>query len=109
MAVVRRNPIALSDANRKVLESWTQEFDRSWDEGRLPAWVRQLPPSESPLRLAALLELVKIDLRRHWLVGRERTAEAYVKDHPELNASKEVLLDLALHEYDVRAEAGKPA
>jgi serine/threonine protein kinase len=109
MAAVRRNPVALSDANRKLLEDWTQQFDRNWDEGRLPAWVRQLPPSESPLRLAALLELVKIDLRRHWLAGRERTVEYYLKDHPELAASKDVLLDLALHEYDVRREAGKPA
>ena len=53
MAVSQHNPVVLSEANRQVLETWRVEFERSWDEGRLAAWARQLPPSESPLRLAA--------------------------------------------------------
>ena len=45
---------------------WLEEFDQSWEDGRLRVMVRQLPPAPSPLRLPALVELVKIDLRRRW-------------------------------------------
>ena len=53
---------ALSAANRQVLEGWLVEFDQSWADGRLAARVQQLPPVGHPLRLPALLEMVKIDI-----------------------------------------------
>jgi hypothetical protein len=45
----------LTEHDRRVLEDWLAEFDRTWDEGRLAARVRELPPPESPLRLPALV------------------------------------------------------
>ena len=86
-----------------------QEFERGWDESRLATWVRQLPPSESPLRLAALLELAKIDLRRRWQAGKPRPAEEYLREHRELLSSREVVLSFLQHEFEIRRDAGSPA
>jgi hypothetical protein len=37
MAAASTNLRQLADADRRVLESWLLEFDRSWDESRLAA------------------------------------------------------------------------
>jgi hypothetical protein len=55
----------LTDEDRRQLEAWLGEFGRSWTPQRLGACARKLPP-DSPLRLLALTEMVKIDLERQW-------------------------------------------
>jgi predicted Ser/Thr protein kinase len=99
----------LNEDDRRVLEEWLAEFDRSWDEGRLAARVRELPPQESPLRLPALIEMVKIDLRRRWERGRRVIVEAYLKTYPELGTADTVPVDLLLAEHQVRRQSGSRA
>src|SRR5438477_12690208 len=109
MPVNQRSPVVLSEANRRMLDAWRVEFERSWEPGRLASWVRQLPPSDSPLRLAALLELTKIDQRQHFQRGRQVLIETYLADYPELGARPALILDLVVHEFDLRRQLGLPA
>src|SRR5262245_11053180 len=74
----------LSGADRRLLEAWLAEFDRDWTPGQLATRVRDLPLPGQPLRFVALLELVRIDLRRHWQQGVQMTVESYLLSYPEL-------------------------
>jgi serine/threonine protein kinase len=105
----RSSPVSLSETNRRLLDTWRAEFERSWEPGRLAVWARRLPPGDSPLRLAALLELSKIDQRQHFQRGRQVLVEAYLADFPELAGRAGLVLDLVLHEFELRRELGLPA
>ena len=51
------------------------------------------PPSPtvgSPLRLPALVELIKIDLERQWQLGKQPTIESYLAAFPELGGHDDV-------------------
>jgi predicted Ser/Thr protein kinase len=99
----------LSDDQRQVLESWVVDFDLSWDEDRLAAWVRRLPPRGDGLRLPALVEMIKIDLERRWQRGRRARLEGYVKALPELGTPDHLPADLLLAEYEARRLCGARA
>src|SRR5262249_56298651 len=91
-------PLAdLPDPLRELLEVWLVEFDQSWDEGRLAARARQIPP-DHPLRLPALAEMVKIDQENHWRRGRPVPLESYLHDYPALGTPATVAADLILAE-----------
>jgi serine/threonine protein kinase len=109
MTIAKANVANLSDENQRVLELWLTEFDLSWHADLLAARVRALPPAENPLRLPALIEMVKIDLRRQWERGRQSTVEDYLKTHPELGTPETVPADLLLTEFEVRRQFGTPA
>lgn len=96
--------LQLADADRRLLESWLVEFDQAWQAGQLAAWVRRLPSPGSVLRLPALVELVKIDLERHWEQGSRVALEVYLKDYPELGTPESVLPDLLQVEFEVRRQ-----
>jgi HEAT repeat protein len=96
----------LAPGQRRQLDQWLQEFEQSWDESRLGSRARGLPPPEDPLRRAALLEMIKIDLRRRWQSGRHVRLEAYLKNFPELGTADTVPADLILAEYHARRLAG---
>jgi predicted Ser/Thr protein kinase len=98
----------LSDDKRQVLEAWLVEFDLSWDEGRLAAWVRKLPPQWDCLRRVALVEMVKIDLERRWQRGQPARLEGYLKALPELGPPDSLPADLLLAEYEARRGCGVP-
>jgi hypothetical protein len=100
---------ALSPQRRKALQTLLQSFASSWDEHRLGALVRQLPPRKDPLRLPALIELVKLDLERQWQSGRHVKVEAYLKALPELGDAGSAPPDLIHCEYQARQQAGSPA
>jgi hypothetical protein len=87
------------------VESWLFEFDRSWHAGQLAEQVRKLPPG-SPLRIVALVELVKIDLERQWQQGRPACVEGYLRAYPELGTADTVPTDLIAKEYEVRRQSG---
>jgi predicted Ser/Thr protein kinase len=99
----------LTEDDRRVLQGWLDEFDRSWGEGRLAARVRELPPPESPVRRPALIEMVKIDMRRRWERGRRVIVEAYLKTYPELGTAETVPVDLLEAECQVRRQFGSRA
>jgi predicted Ser/Thr protein kinase len=99
----------LSDDQRQLLETWLVEFDLSWDEGRLAASARRLPPRGNPLRRPVLIEMVKIDLERRWQRGQRARLEAYVKALPELGGPDGLPADLLLAEYELLQQCGAPA
>jgi hypothetical protein len=96
----------LSAADRRLLEAWLLTFDNAWDEDRLAKQVRDLPPRGEPLRRAALIELIKVDLRRRWQRGRGPRVEAYLKGFPELGTADNVLPELIRAEYEARLVNG---
>jgi serine/threonine protein kinase len=98
----------LSADQCRQLGSWLAEFERSWDEKRLGARLRDLPPPGDPLRLALLLELVRIDLRRRWQLGQKAALESYLKACPELGTPQTAPAVLIAAEYQARLESGAP-
>jgi hypothetical protein len=104
MAVTNPQVWDLSDEQRAQLEGWLVDFERTWDEGRLAARVRELPAG--PLRFPALVELVKIDLERSWQRGRQIAVESYLRDYPELGTPDSVPADLLQAEHEARRQHG---
>jgi serine/threonine protein kinase len=102
------NLVQLSPADRQTVEAWLADFDTTWDENRLKARVRELPPAGSPLRLPALAEMVKLDLRHRWQAGQRARLEGYLKAYPELGTPATVAADVVLAEYEARCRAGAP-
>ncbi|HKI32301.1 MAG TPA: serine/threonine-protein kinase [Gemmataceae bacterium] len=109
MAAVKSKSPALSPNDRRQLEEMLLQFDQSWDEGQLAARVRELPAAAHPLRRAALVELVKLDLEHQWQRERRVKVEAYLKAYPELGKRAAVPADLLLAEWQVRRQFGAPA
>src|SRR5205823_2500620 len=66
-------------------------------------------PTGAPWRRAALVEMVRIDLRRQWQQGHQVHLEAYLMAYPELGTKDTVSTDLIEVEYQVRQEFGKGA
>jgi hypothetical protein len=99
----------LTDNARLQVESLLLSFDQSWSPDRLAEQVRTLPAVGNPLRLAALIELVKVDLERHWQHGRPLHVEDYLARYPELGTADTVAPDLLQTEYEVRQQFGQPA
>jgi serine/threonine protein kinase len=58
-------------------------------------------------RLPALVEMVKLDLSREWLLGRPVTLESYLDSFPELGTAETVAAELILAEYEVRCRSGE--
>jgi predicted Ser/Thr protein kinase len=109
MAAANTNLVRLSDADRQQLEATLLAFEESWSPDRLAERVPALPPAGHPLRLPTLVELVKIDLERHWQLGCRRTVEEYLRAYPELGTAGTVSPDLLQAEYEVRQQFGGPA
>jgi predicted Ser/Thr protein kinase len=99
----------LTEGERRQLEAWLAEFHQSWDDKRLGAQVRKLPPPGSALRQAALTELVKIDLLRQWQKGHRAKLESYMKALPELGTAETVSPELIRAEMAARRTAGAAA
>jgi TPR repeat protein len=93
----------------QTLETWLSRFDASWGDGQLEAFVRALPPPGHPLRLPALVGLVKRDLQRQWARGRRPRVEGYLRSYPELGAPGTAPVELLLAEYEARQQQGAPA
>lgn len=96
----------LASPGREKVEAWLFEFERSWDDGRLKQWFQHLPPPGSPLRLPALIELVRIDLEQNWRRGRRPKIEAYIRFYPEIGSAETVPAYLIAAECAVRTQRG---
>src|SRR5262249_2954574 len=94
-------------AERRELDAWLLGFEEGWNEKRMSEWVRRLPRAGHPRR-AALIEMVKADLRRRWQAGRQVGVERYLKAIPELGGADAVPVELLLAEYEVRQRFGAP-
>jgi WD40 repeat protein/predicted Ser/Thr protein kinase len=95
----------LTDQQRATVERWLADFDQGWDEERLAARAAELPAG--PLRLPALVEMVKIDLERNWQRGRQVTVEEYLARFPELNTPEAVPAGLVAAEAEARRHSGE--
>ena len=96
----------LSDPDQRLLESWLVEFDQSWTKRRLGEWEQRLPPPGERLRRVALVEMVRIDLKRRWQLGQRANLESYLKVLPELGTPETVSPELILAEYKVAIQFG---
>jgi HEAT repeat protein/predicted Ser/Thr protein kinase len=94
----------LSAEERHQIESLLVQFDQGWHEKLLPAAIRQL--ADHPLRRLALIEMIKIDVRRRWQQGKRVLVEGYLKHYPELGTADTIPLDLIAAEYQVRCQFG---
>src|SRR5262245_21144957 len=108
MAAANTQLLRLSEEDRCKLEFLLKEFEDTWTDGCLNDRVRQLPPADSALRAAALIELVKIDLERQWAAGRRPDLESYLSTYPELGTADSVPADLIQAEFEVRKQFGDP-
>src|SRR5436190_17644634 len=99
--------MATSDLQDR-LQVWLRQLNANWDERWLGVQVRKLPPTGDALRLPALVELVKIDLRQQWQHGKHVRIEAYLKVLPELGTPQTVQLDLLRTEIEVCQRHGVP-
>src|SRR5947207_1344746 len=108
MPVNTRETAKLADDERRQLEALLAQFEESWDEQSVAGFPQRLPAA-GPLRRAALIEAVKIDLRRRWGLGRKVLIDGYLKRFAELATAGAVPVDLILAEYEVRREFGAPA
>src|SRR5262249_24965525 len=95
----------LTAEERGRLEAALVEVGLAWDEGQLGARLNAFPPG-TPLRRAALVELVKVDLERQWQRGRRPALAVYLRDYPELGTAATLPAGLIRAEYEVRCQFG---
>jgi WD40 repeat protein len=107
MPAIPERLLELSPPDRLQLEAWLAEFEEAWDEHLLAARVERLPPPGQPLRLPALIELVKIDLERNWQRGRHLPLADYLARYPELGPAEALPPDLLLAEEEVCRQFGE--
>jgi serine/threonine protein kinase len=107
MPAIPARLLELAPVDRLQLEAWLAEFEEAWDEHLLAARVGRLPPPGQPLRLVALIELVKIDLERNWQRGRRLGLADYLARYPELGPADAVPADLRQAEEEVRRQYGE--
>jgi predicted Ser/Thr protein kinase len=100
------NAAGLASEEQQRLDSWLREFDQNWAEGAPATRVRELPP-DGPLRRAALVGMIKIDLRRQRQHGRKKPLEDYLRSYPELGTPETVALDLIQAEVQARRRTGE--
>src|SRR5262249_1217788 len=89
--------------------TWLMAFNQTWTSSSLAECVESLPPVGDRLRLPALVEMVKLDLRRRWEQGVRVEIESYLVRYPELGTSDTVPVGLVKTEYEARQAAGPPA
>ncbi len=93
MAAANAILVQLANEHREQLEALLMEFDTAWDKNRLAVEMKKLAKN-SPLRLPALIEMIKIDLEKRWQTGQRVTVESYLKGFPELGTRNTVSPDL---------------
>jgi serine/threonine protein kinase len=98
--------VTLSSQDQSVVTEHLADFANNWDEKRLAAAIRTLPPADNPLRCAILVGICRIDLKRRWQQGQKVTVESYLKACPELGSPETVAVGLVEAELQAREKAG---
>ncbi len=97
----------LSRAERDQVEQILMTFEEGWNSSQLANVIANLSSdlSES-MRVATMIELVRVDLQRVWNSGHGRLLESYLTEVTPPVADVLITPQLLVHEYLVRAEAG---
>lgn len=87
------------------MEATLGAFVSAWDEDGLPPAIAEYLEEFSPaVRIAAAVELIKLDLEQRWQRGLRRVIEDYFAEIPELDGA--VPPELLFEEYHTRKLAG---
>ncbi|MFI9410196.1 protein kinase domain-containing protein [Nocardia gamkensis] len=85
---------------------FSADWQRSIHGDRLPPQIRDYVPDGTQVRLAVLVDLIRVDLRRRWEhEGLGKRIAAYREEFPEMADSPE-LVDLLCEEFLARRELG---
>ncbi|BDT92887.1 hypothetical protein IFM12275_28630 [Nocardia sputorum] len=86
---------------------FTADWQRSLHSDRLPPQIRDYVPDGTQARLAVLIDLIRVDLRRRWeREGLGKRVAEYRAEFPEVDDSPE-LVDLVCEEFLVRRRRGQ--
>src|SRR5262249_52805909 len=85
--------LALKDAVRRFENAWRQES---------PPLIEDYLPTDAPLRLRVLIELVHIDLELRLKAGETAWVEEYLARYPELTGDQAIVAELIIAEYELR-------
>ncbi|MGW4328522.1 protein kinase domain-containing protein [Nocardia sp. NPDC004573] len=86
---------------------FTADWQRSLHSDRLPPQIRDYVPDGTQARLAVLIDLIRVDLRRRWeREGLGKRVAEYRAEFPEVDDSPE-LVDLVCQEFLVRRRRGQ--
>ncbi|MBF6229054.1 protein kinase [Nocardia abscessus] len=96
----------MSSPRTDAVVRFAADWQRSLHSDRLPPQIRDYVPDGTQVRLAVLVDLIRVDLRRRWeREGLGKRIAEYREEFPELAGGPE-LLDLVCEEFLARRGRG---
>ncbi|MCC3328387.1 protein kinase domain-containing protein [Nocardia abscessus] len=96
----------MSSPRTDAVVRFAADWQRSLHSDRLPPQIRDYVPDGTQVRLAVLVDLIRVDLRRRWeREGLGKRIAEYREEFPEVAGSPE-LLDLVCEEFLARRGRG---
>jgi hypothetical protein len=96
----------LDPAEWERLQDLAERFEEAWQSGEPVAVADHLPSADDPLRSAALIELIKIDLELRHRHNCPIALESYVQLFPEMGPPPALAPHFIYEEYCVRTRYG---
>ena len=93
--------------DRIRLEQFLMKFDENWEPGSFPSVVKSLEGESLEFRRLAVLEMIKVDLDRHWARGESKNVEEYASSLSNVGVDDAIPAPLILAEFLARHAAGK--
>lgn len=106
MAENTQDTVELTDDDWESLEELASHLEDAWKKGGPVDLATFLPDAASPLRKAALHELIKVDLECRWTKGQPVVLDYYIDKFPELGRPRDLPPRLIYEEYRVRQLRG---
>ncbi|WP_280305247.1 protein kinase domain-containing protein [Nocardia abscessus] len=96
----------MSSPRTDAVVRFAADWQRSLHSDRLPPQIRDYVPDGTKVRLAVLIDLIRVDLRRRWeREGLGKRIAEYREEFPEVAGSPQ-LLDLVCEEFLARRGRG---
>ncbi len=89
------------------LDDYVASFEKAHDGAANIDLSSFLPPTDHPLYLSVLCELVRVDLELSWRGGQPRRLEEYLGRFPGLGVDRKSLQEIAFEEYRLRHRSGQ--
>src|SRR5579862_6835476 len=96
-----------TDTLRSDLRAYVTAFETACRQQATVRLVDFLPPTDHPIYLQILKELLRRDLENHWALGLPQTLEEYQRTYPALFEDADAVRELALAECRLRRLAGE--